>query len=783
MTEGPSEKVHGSSEALSFIVCIGRKVDRESVGSKAYGLARLISKGFPVPRTWAVKIEAHDSFLNDPKGTVERLRDELSRAMSCGRSYAVRSSANVEDLESRSYAGQFETILNVNGIECLTDAVKGVWRSSVETNVLSYSERTGGADENVRMAVLIQEMVPQVISGVAFSINPVTGVQRPVVEAVKGSGELLVQKGLDTARWEDGLLTGATDGIDEALMASVAAGAQSIRSKLGTDIDLEWVYDGESIWWVQVRPVHQLVIKPMYSNRLAKEMLPGQIKPLVWSVNIPLVNGAWVRLFHELTGVRGIDPLRLARPFRYRAYFNMGEVGKIFQHMGLPRESLEIMMSGQGGFKMRMSPRTFAVLPNTLRFIVTKLNIRHEINRFMIKAEPHYDSLIAEDIASLDEFALLGKADALYVFDQKAAYYNILGILFAQMYGRLARRALEKKGIPLESVNWLKPKEKYLNTYPHEGIMEIRRELDSMAPEVRTRVEGSKYAEIGSFPGSARLSSMMRDYLARYGHYSDSGNDFSKVPWREDPEVVWMLVLNIGITDGHGHPVNHVGGSDHPQITGTYLKWVGRRYMLFSDLRERMSSTYTKGYGIFRRYYLELGRRLFSKGMIESPEDIFYLYLDEVRGAVGSNGGMDLRGAIVKRKEEMAMFSDVTLPEVIFGEVAPPFERTVTTAFSGIPSSGGYYKGRVKVVKGISDFRTVEKGDVIIIPFSDVSWSPVFAKAGAVISESGGMLSHSSIVAREYGIPAIVSVKDAMTIKEGSTVIVDGYTGKVSVEG
>jgi phosphoenolpyruvate synthase/pyruvate phosphate dikinase len=129
----------------------------------------------------------------------------------------------------------------------------------------------------------------------------------------------------------------------------------------------------------------------------------------------------------------------------------------------------------------------------------------------------------------------------------------------------------------------------------------------------------------------------------------------------------------------------------------------------------------------------------------------------------------------------MSELKDIDPPTIIYGEVAPPLAPKKHTELKGTPTSGGYYKGLARVVRSPAEFQRVQPGDVVVIPYSDVAWTPLFTKAGAVVAESGGMLSHASIVAREYGIPAVVSVEGAMRIPEGVEVVVDGYTGLVSL--
>jgi phosphoenolpyruvate synthase/pyruvate phosphate dikinase len=136
---------------------------------------------------------------------------------------------------------------------------------------------------------------------------------------------------------------------------------------------------------------------------------------------------------------------------------------------------------------------------------------------------------------------------------------------------------------------------------------------------------------------------------------------------------------------------------------------------------------------------------------------------------------------IAKRKIEMDGYKRITPPETIIGDTPAPLNFEFSDRLVGVPTSRGYYRGKVRVVRGIQDFDKVKSGDVLVIPFSDVGWTPLFSKAGAVVSESGGMLSHSSIVAREYNIPAVVSVPLACQLVDDIEVSVDGFKGEILI--
>ena len=164
------------------------------------------------------------------------------------------------------------------------------------------------------------------------------------------------------------------------------------------------------------------------------------------------------------------------------------------------------------------------------------------------------------------------------------------------------------------------------------------------------------------------------------------------------------------------------------------------------------------------------------------PEDIFYLSLDEVKDTV-STGCVNTtyKDTILLRKQEMEEYRTITPPQIIYGDQPPPITSHAGHTLRGIPTSKGFYKGRVRVIKSIQEFHKLKKGEVLVIPYSDVGWTPLFTRAGAIIAESGGFLSHSSIIAREYGIPAIVSVPDACQLKDGTLVTVDGFQGEITM--
>ncbi|MGE5350122.1 MAG: PEP-utilizing enzyme, partial [Actinomycetota bacterium] len=204
----------------------------------------------------------------------------------------------------------------------------------------------------------------------------------------------------------------------------------------------------------------------------------------------------------------------------------------------------------------------------------------------------------------------------------------------------------------------------------------------------------------------------------------------------------------------------------------------------FKVYREQISSLYIYGYGLFRRLFQLAGGEMVSNGILDKPDEIFYLTRTEVEEIMKNPvpvAGNDYHERVVSRRNEMDETKDIVLPVVIYGDDAPAPESGKSMNHSGTGTSSGSYTGKTRVVKSVSDFETVEKGDIILIPFSDVSWTTVLVKAGAIVSETGGMLSHCSIIAREMGIPAMVSVPNACAIGSGLTATVNGSNGVLTI--
>ncbi len=281
---------------------------------------------------------------------------------------------------------------------------------------------------------------------------------------------------------------------------------------------------------------------------------------------------------------------------------------------------------------------------------------------------------------------------------------------------------------------------------------------------------------------AASFAQGLASFLERFGHFSDSGNDFSAVPWRENRPLVIRMIAAGG--EPGGVVASKPGFEELPltRAQRALLAPLWRRVRSYRVYREQVSSLYTFGYGLCRDYFLALGRHFAAAGIFAIPDDIFYLFHNEVREiAAGEFAPAQAAHTVAQRRQEMHDYRTIVLPSIIYGSAPPPLAVATDAQLAGTPTSRGYYRGPARVIHGLDEFDRLRQGDVLVIPYSDVGWTPLFRKAGAVIAEAGGMLSHSSIVAREYGIPAVVSVPHACRLRDGVPVTVDGYNGRILV--
>ncbi len=691
-------------------------------GGKAVGLRWLAARGHAVPTTVVVA----------PGASVEPAVDLLADHTEV----IVRSSSADEDRERQSAAGQY---LSVGGL-------------TTPHEVRSAIERVRASGDPATMHVVAQPHLDAVSSGVVFTRNPISGLDERIVEATSGSSTAILAGGAEPdrwiSRWGDFVDQPTDTDISADLVRRVIVEAEAIAAEWGGPLDLEWVYDGNRLWWVQLRPI-TTGRERVYSRRIAREVLPGPIKPLVWSINVPLVNREWIGLFDEAVGPTGLEPFDLAHQFGTYAYFDMGAIGDIFVQLGMPRDALENLLGLPGGDdrpSMRPGLSGMRLLPRMTRFAWRTLRAWDRSEQALGEAQRLLEQHRATDLTSVDLPAYAAQLDA----DLRAiTRTNVVVPLVMNLWSRLLHTSTD-----------------LADNETVELSPELQAELDRYAP-------GSALAALAN---AEDAQAARRDIIERFGYLSDSGNDLSVPTWAEQPEMLDRFAT-AATTNGRAVPAGEV--LPRNPLKRPVVQWLVDQSTRYRVRREAVSAMYTQMYGLFRPVALEAGRRLVESGAIDEVDDVFYLTRDEAFGAPE-----DLREVVRERRRQIAEAGDLELPETIIGDDYEPRRRRPPEAsvLTGTGTSRGRYTGPARIAHSTADIVRIQPGDVLVVPFSDVGWTPLFATVGAVVAESGGLLSHSSIIARERGIPCVVSVPSACSIPEGTPITVDGDAGDVTIE-
>jgi phosphohistidine swiveling domain-containing protein len=754
------------------------------IGNKARYLRFLQRKGYPIPETWVLDQHFSTRYQQNAPEMATALEAELAAKLSPDKAYAVRSSGALEDQTGFSFAGQYQTLLNVKGTREILQAIKSVWQSGQGVQEGEYIQHTTGAGGQPGMGVIIQEMVAAQWSGVAFSINPVTGRAEYVIEGITGLGDALVQGTATPQRWTYG--QGNWQGLENApspgptVLTELVEGVQKLRKQLRKEVDVEWAYDGQRLYYLQCRPVTAQKYPTIYANHISREVLPGMIKPLVWSVNIPLVNSAWIRLLEGLLGKLDLQPAQLSHSFYYRAYFNMGTMGSLFRKMGMPRDSLESLMgrkdpSGKSAFKPKA--KTLLFLPRMTWFLLTHLNLGRRFKR----ALPRIQAQIAQLDRQLDEEFSVGKYpdffEQIMALGKEVAYFNIIIPLTMMITHRILHRKMDKRGLSADELDFAAEFPELLDFAPQYRIKELHSIWETLPEEAKSK--SKSFEDLAHSADGRQLKEGIIGLLRQFGHFSESGNDFSYPHWAEDPDFVLKMIQG---SEGNKTKEKQIEQDQAARKLGAAYRRAGK----FRLYREMVSSAYTRAYGLFRKLFLKTGTYLVQNGKLEKATDVFYLSLAEHDALLATRDPQLIKQSIEqvnKVRTEMTRYADLSLPSVIYGEVPPPLELSEEKTYRGIPVSPGIFEGEITIVKGYRDFDKVVAGRILVIPFADVGWTPILARAGAIVSESGGMLSHASIVARELSIPAIASVDHVCSrLKDGIRARLDGHNGLLILE-
>lgn len=758
--------------------------------------------------------------------------------------YAVRSSATAEDLPFASFAGQQDTYLNIKGKDAILQHISKCWASLFTDRAVIYRMQNGFDHRKVYLSVVIQRMIFPQASGILFSADPVSSNRKVLsIDASFGLGEALVS-GLvsaDNYKVQEGRIVkkkisakklaiyARKDGgtvekeiepgqqVLSTLSDEQVLGLERIGRKLeahfGCPQDIEWCLVDDTFYIVQSRPITTLYPIPeandqenhVYVSVGHQQMMTDAMKPLglsFWLLTTPApMRIAGGRLFVDVTHM-------VASPESRKML-----VGAMGQHDPLMKDAL-INIIERGDF--------IKSVPNDKQEQSSgksNKSVPSADSRAQIENDPTIVSdLIKRSQTSIEELKQnIQTKSGSELFDFILEDIQILKkILFDPQSSAVFMAAIDASSWINEKMNkWLGEKnaaDTLSQSVPNNITSEMGLALMDVADVIRPYPKVIDYLqqvkddnfmdELVKFDGGQETQDAIYDYLGKYGMRCAGEIDITKTRWSEKPTTLVPVILsNIKNFEPNASNLKFEQGRQEAlkkeieildrlkQLPGGEQKANETKRMIslirnFIGYREYPKYGMVNRYFVYKQALLKEAEQLVQANVIHEKEDIYYLTFEELHEVVRTNK-LDYQ-MISKRKDEYRLYEKLTPPRVITSDgeiIVGEYKRDnpMAEAIVGLPVSSGIIEGRARVILNMED-ADLENGDILVTTFTDPSWTPLFVSIKGLVTEVGGLMTHGAVIAREYGLPAVVGVVNATKlIKDGQRIRVNGTEGYIEI--
>jgi rifampicin phosphotransferase len=732
---------------------------------------------------------------------------------------AVRSSAVAEDLAGASFAGQHDSYLNVQGSEAVLASVRKCWASLWSTRAVLYRARQGVPQANQKMAVVVQRMAPARMSGVAFTANPLTGERGEiVVNASTGLGESLVSGEVipdtyvvDKASKSIQQYTGGTEpetpresvGVLTARATAGRSAAQTvmrtheirlltetvirIEELFATPMDVEWTMSDGQLAIVQARPITALPPQPLRWDAPGAgvwvhgggimEFQIEPISPLTASLIEGFFSTVYARMAPFIRTSASWPPVRVVNghlysclTYRVRPWHIPSVARLVAQHLTSPSRWPAERDSYEAALRRVSSPPVAAL---SAEAIVARLE---DILQAFFRYYFHYASMVQ----------VLTNAEG--------------------KFNRFYERHVRSQGDPEPSL-FLQGLSSRI-TESQESLRALSRQVAANA-ELKAFLDrnGTDWLdrETESQP-IERFRRQVRSHIARFG-YQMYALDFI-VPTIGEQSDLLRSAIETAADAEPAATAERMGGQRQEALSILHERLGSRQWQRFTKLMERArNDLQTKEDAVFeigraipvaRAHFLELGRRLAETGVIAGSPDVFFMTWDEIAGVTGQLDRHEeiasLEDIILRRTEQQHMQKGLDAPAFLpvgsrpawwLSRVMPLPESEDTprgNVLKGVGVSPGVVTGTARVISDIRDIRRLEPGDILVTEATTPAWTPFFVRIRGLVTNRGGKLTHSSIVAREFGIPVVMGTVNATRrITDGQRITVDGNSGSIAM--
>lgn len=759
----------------------------EDIGGKAHALLRLQIRNTPpfvVVPAWYFEKRQQDPHLD------EALREELSDFLQLDKRYAVRSSAIDEDSAAASFAGIHSSFLNV-APEAVFAHIQKVYDSAFTETAIEYRKRNHLLLDHIRMAVVIQEMVDADLAGVAFTIDPVThDPDRIVISVTRGLGDKLV----------DGSVTGSTytingsqvdiqgeDILSKKQLADLLITIGQVSEQTDSFQDMEFAIRGNTTYFLQARPIaayrginpHERTLLLDNSNII--ESYFGVTSPLTFSFAKDVYRDVYTATFRygkvRESIIRALSPSlsEMLYQFDGRVYYNMNSWYHVTSIFPFKKSTsyMENMMGVKSGtdhfHRVRMN--VLDMLSLAAVFVGKLIQIEKLSDAFEENFERIIGPYYGRELSGTNQelLQLFSTIEEQIVPEFTVPIVNDCAVMI--FFGMLKEKS-KKLNLSPEELNRCISSEEGVESMGSavelvrlveqiRGDDTVMRDFENLTPEEL----------LTKYHNDTPLSPALQNYIHLYGPRVRDELKLETVTMIEDPRLLYaMLKENL---QTQYHPTKSASAEIPKKIGKLALRT--RKYI---KNRERLRLKRTYVYSVVRNIFLAFGRNYCNDGKLDDPRDIFFLTKQEVFSGEG-----DLRGIVAQRK--LQQLRDEEKPAcdrvVFYGDrTLSVLRQKKGDGLQGIPGGGGKVTAPVSVMHSSQD--PLAPGNIILTRRTDPGWITLFPKAGGLIVEHGSMLSHSFVVARELGLPAVAGVENAtQRIPNGAVVTLDGTKGEITL--
>ena len=752
------------------------------------------------------------------------LHTEISDFMLPNKTYIVRSSGMMEDQASTSFAGQYDTIANCTTTDEIIAALKQCVASLFKPAVLTYWQTHQLDVQNLRMSVIIQEQVSAVASGVAFTINPLTNNDRQLtLEVVEGAGEQLVS-GLVTPEQLtiDWFSTLESTTHSQILTAHQLTLLQEqlllIATFYGYPVDVEFCFSKDSLFFLQARPITTIRRKINKGNWTTTNFRDGGVAAqpcpgLMWS----LYRESWQTTLekfliqnklYDSMNIKQLSINRFARP-----YWNIGIVKEAMSRIPgyIEREfddELGVYKNYQGdGYKSKLTVKTIShLLTVATRITKTTQQQRQTAAQQHTQLLKLYNS-IDKKIQALSSTTNQQDIEDLWESIINDAYLQSEQTYFWQVYVNTVQLSMKKTAL-LKKL----PLAVFFQLISRLGEVSHVQPLRELYEIVEAIIANDKFKQEWMTNSSVEINTLLtkqphrldaqriKSFQAIFGYHSNRELNLLVPSYSEDQQLVVDLLKDYV---DHPEKIDVAQGSFSQTLTDEQLekliepyisKW--QRAKVLKDIkmlrellwwREEFKDISTRFYHLIRQITLKLGERYSKLGYVLKTEDLFYLEKETIRSFITNQLSQEsLQKAVQDNRIYCQAYRHFVPPgDLMETTVSPEMEHLLAnkqSSLAGIGANDGIVSGKVRILLDPKDIHQLQADEILVTRFTDTGWSHAFGSIKGLITETGGVLCHASIVAREFGMPTIVCATQATEkLRTGMTVTMNGTTGDITI--